>query len=56
MMDYASSGLSTLANINRTKPEGIFESVFDTVHVDIEIKGRFGNPFVPREWFLVLFL
>lgn len=42
-----------LFNINRTKLEGIIHRVFDSAKLEIEIKDRFGNPFVPREWFLV---
>lgn len=43
----------TLFNINRTKLENIIHRVFDPARLDIEIKDRFGNPVVPREWFLV---
>jgi hypothetical protein len=42
-----------LANINRTKLENIIHRVFDPARLDIAIKDRFGNPVVPREWFLV---
>jgi len=42
-----------LYNINRTKLENIIHRVFTTARLDIEIKDRFGNPAVPREWFLV---
>ena len=42
-----------LSNINRTKLENLIQRVFDPVRLDIEIKDRFGNPVVPREWFLV---
>jgi hypothetical protein len=42
-----------LSNINRTKLENLIHRVFGTVRLDIEIKDRFGNPVVPREWFLV---
>jgi hypothetical protein len=42
-----------LYNINRTKLENIIHRVFDSARLDIEIKDRFGNPVVPREWFLV---
>lgn len=42
-----------LFNINRTKLENIIHRVFDPARLDIEIKDRFGNPIVPREWFLV---
>lgn len=42
-----------LFNINRTKLENIIHRVFDPARLDIEIKDRFGNPVIPREWFLV---
>lgn len=42
-----------LYNINRTKLENLIHRVFDEARLDIEIKDRFGNPVVPREWFLV---
>ena len=41
-----------LFNINQTKLEGLIHRVFDPARLDIEIKDRFGNPIVPREWFL----
>jgi len=42
-----------LFNINRTKLENLIHRIFDSARLDIEIKDRFGNPVVPREWFLV---
>ena len=42
-----------LYNINRTKLENLIHRIFDAAKLDIEIKDRFGNPVVPREWFLV---
>jgi hypothetical protein len=42
-----------LYNINRTKLENLIHRVFDPARVDIVIQDRFGNPVVPREWFLV---
>jgi T5orf172 domain len=42
-----------LYNINRTKLENVIHRVFDPARLDIEIKDRFGNPVIPREWFLV---
>ena len=41
-----------LFNVNQTKLEGLIHRVFDPARLDIEIKDRFGNPVVPREWFL----
>jgi len=42
-----------LFNINRTRLETLIHRVFDAARLNIEIKDRFGNPVVPREWFLV---
>lgn len=42
-----------LFNISRVKLENLIHRVFDSARLDIEIKDRFGNPVVPREWFLV---
>lgn len=42
-----------LFNINRTRLENLIHRIFDPARLDIEIKDRFGNPVVPREWFLV---
>ena len=42
-----------LYNINRAKLENLIHRIFDAARLDIEIKDRFGNPVVPREWFLV---
>ncbi len=42
-----------LFNINRTKLEKLIHRVFEPARLDIEIPDRFGNPVIPREWFLV---
>ncbi|SHG64183.1 GIY-YIG nuclease family protein [Bradyrhizobium erythrophlei] len=42
-----------LYNISRTKLEKLIHRVFESARLDIEIKDRFGQPIVPREWFLV---
>ena len=42
-----------LFNINRSKLENLIHKFFSGARLDIEIKDRFGNPVVPREWFLV---
>ena len=42
-----------LYNINRTKLENIIHKFFEPVKLDIQINDRFGQPVVPREWFLV---
>lgn len=42
-----------LYNISRTKLENLIHRIFDSARMDIEIKDRFGQPVIPREWFLV---
>lgn len=42
-----------LSNINRIKLENLIHKFFEPAKLNIEIKDRFGNPIVPREWFLV---
>jgi hypothetical protein len=42
-----------LFNISRTKLENLIHRIFDPARLDIEIRDRFGNPVIPREWFLV---
>lgn len=42
-----------LYNINRSKFENLVHRIFGSARLDIEIADRFGNPVVPREWFLV---
>jgi hypothetical protein len=42
-----------LSNINRTKLENLIHRFFEPAKLDIQLKDRFGNPVVPREWFLV---
>lgn len=42
-----------LYNINRAKLEHVLHRFFDNAKLDIQINDRFGNPVVPREWFLV---
>jgi len=42
-----------LYNINRTRLENLIHRIFGRAQLDIEIKDRFGNPVMPREWFLV---
>lgn len=53
MADVEIVATYTLFNINRTKLENLIHRIFDPARLDIEIKDRFGNPVVPREWFLV---
>lgn len=42
-----------LYNINRTKLENVIHKFFEAAKLDIQIMDRFGQPVVPREWFLV---
>ncbi|MBL8497345.1 MAG: GIY-YIG nuclease family protein [Nitrosomonas sp.] len=42
-----------LSNINRIRLENLIHRFFEPAKLNIEIKDRFGNPVVPREWFLV---
>lgn len=42
-----------LFNINRTRLENLIHRIFGPAKLDINIKDRFGNPVIPREWFLV---
>ena len=42
-----------LYNINRTKLENVLHKFFDSARFDIAINDRFGNPVIPKEWFLV---
>lgn len=42
-----------LYNINRVKLEHIIHMFFECARLDIEISDRFGNPVIPKEWFLV---
>lgn len=42
-----------LSNISRSKLEWVIHKFFRPARLDIEIKDRFGQPVIPREWFLV---
>ena len=42
-----------LYNISRSRLEHLIHKVFAPARFDIEVTDRFGNPVVPREWFLV---
>ncbi|MFN7399161.1 MAG: GIY-YIG nuclease family protein [Sandaracinobacter sp.] len=53
MADVEIVATYTLYNINRAKLENLIHRIFDPARLDIEIKDRFGNPVIPREWFLV---
>lgn len=53
MADVEVVATYTLYNINRARLENLIHRIFDPARLDIAIKDRFGNPVVPREWFLV---
>jgi hypothetical protein len=53
MADVEVATTYKLYNIGRTKLEKLIHRVFDPARLDMEIKDRFGQPIVPREWFLV---
>ncbi|HDZ71760.1 MAG TPA: GIY-YIG nuclease family protein [Aurantimonas coralicida] len=53
MADVEIVATYTLYNINRARLENLIHRIFGPARLDIEIKDRFGNPIVPREWFLV---
>lgn len=42
-----------LYNINRNKLEKLLHRFFENAKLEIKINDRFGNPVVPKEWFLV---
>jgi Meiotically up-regulated gene 113 len=42
-----------LYNINRTRLEYLIHRIFQPARLEIEIKDRFGQPVIPKEWFLV---
>lgn len=44
-----------LANLNRTRLEGIIHKFFEKARLDVQLKDRFDTPVEPREWFLVPF-
>jgi len=42
-----------LYNINRVRLENLIHRIFQSAQLDIQIRDRFGQPVVPKEWFLV---
>ncbi len=42
-----------LYNINRSRLENLIHRIFAPARLNIEIKDRFGQPVMPKEWFLV---
>ena len=53
MADVEEVATYKLYNINRGKLEHLIHRIFAPARLQIEIRDRFGNPIVPREWFLV---
>lgn len=62
VMPTPPAGASTLSarsgyelyNINRARLENLLPRVFAPARLDIDIVNRFGQPVVPREWFLLV--
>lgn len=42
-----------LFNVDRTRLEKLIHKIFGPARLEVTIKDRFGQPIVPREWFLV---
>ena len=42
-----------LYNINRTRLENLIHRIFQPARLDIDIKDRFGQAVIAKEWFLV---
>jgi hypothetical protein len=53
MADVEVVATYNLFNVNRARLENVIHRIFDPARLDIEVKDRFGNPVIPREWFLV---
>lgn len=53
MADVEIAATYKLYNINRNKLENLIHRIFEPARLEIEIRDRFDNPVVPREWFLV---
>ena len=53
MADVEIVATYTLYNVNRVRLENLIHRIFAAAQLSIEIRDRFGNPVVPREWFLV---
>jgi hypothetical protein len=53
MADVEIVATYALYNINRTKLDNVIHRIFGPAQLDVEIKDRFGQPVIPREWFLV---
>ena len=53
MADVEIVATYSLYNIDRGGLEKLIHRIFAPARLDIEMEDRFGNPVVPREWFLV---
>ena len=53
MADVEIVATYNLFNVNRARLENLIHRIFDPARLHIEVKDRFGNPVIPREWFLV---
>ncbi len=53
MADVETVATYELFNVNRTRLENVIHRVFGKARLNIEIMDRFGQPVIPREWFLV---
>jgi hypothetical protein len=53
MADVEIVATYALYNITRTKLENVIHRIFGPAQLNIEIKDRFGQPVIPREWFPV---
>ena len=53
MADVEIVATYNLFNVNRARLENVIHRIFQPARLDIEVKDRFGNPVIPREWFLV---
>ena len=52
MADVEIAATYELYNINRARLENLIHRIFGAARLNIEIKDRFGQPVIPREWFL----
>lgn len=53
MADVEIVATYTVLNTHAGKLEKLIHKVFSPARLDVQIKDRFGRPFIPREWFLV---
>lgn len=53
LADVELVGSYKLANINRTKLEGLLHQFFAAARIDLELQDRFAEKVAPQEWFLV---